>query len=232
MIHHKNSTGKDKVMEENNITLVLNPYTLLRVDPPNVLIQDKYGTIAKVNESLLTDNHIPVENGIIRININLYKAWFGDSYKKEEPSEQISFKKFVDNLDLILDSKNIILDKPKIFMAKLPFSYFASTWSGSSYLTLGVLIKAWESDKLDYQCPYCNNMLKLLNVGGFPGSGTHTAMGYCFSCKRLNRLKTEHFSEYYNKFRDAKKQYESPGKVVEVFTFEEALAVLKYLKDC
>jgi hypothetical protein len=216
-------------MEENDIKLAVVSNDLSKPDTASIWLQDKYGAIVTVNESLLKDNHIPVENGIIHVSIDLYKAWFGDSYKKKEPPWPL--KKFVDNMDFILASKNIIFSKAKIFMAELPFSYFASSWTGCRHLTLGILLKAWESDKLDYQCPYCNNMLKLLYVGGFLGSGTHSAMGYCFSCKRVNRLQTDCFLKYHNKFGDVYKQYNNPGQVVEAFTFEEALAVIKYLNE-
>jgi hypothetical protein len=44
-------------------------------------------------------------------------------------------------------------------------------------------------------------------------------------------LQTDCFLKYHNKFGDVYKQYNNPGQVVEAFTFEEALAVIKYLNE-
>jgi hypothetical protein len=215
---------KDKFMEENEIQLIVMPNILSSNAPGKVGIQDKYGTIAEVKKKFLTLNHIQAENSTIRVSISLYNEWFGDFYKKGEPSKQISLKKFIMNRNVIMGNKKIILGDARIFMAKLPFASFSGSGTDSNYMTLGELVNAWESGKLDRQCPNCNNMLKLLNIGYQLGDGAHTAQGYCFSCQRVNQLATESIEQYFKDISD----YQTPGQAQKAFTFEEALAVLKY----
>ena len=216
-------------MDENNVTLFLNPYHLEITDAANELIQDSYGTIAEVNKSLLTDNHIQSQDGTISVSRSLYNQWFAGLYKRPELMKALLQKKFVKNIDLILGSKAVIYNDSRIFMAELPFSYLDGTMWGINYLSLGVLMKAWETNSLDFQCPYCQNMLKLLNIGGFSLSGTHIAQGYCFNCRRIIQLKTESFSKYTNNFYEANNLYRNPDAPADAFTFEDAIAIFKYL---
>lgn len=216
-------------MDENNVTLFLNPYHMGITDAANELIQDAYGTIADVHKSLLTDNHIQSQDGTISVSRSLYNQWFAGLYKRPELMKALLQKKFVKNIDLILGSKAVIYNDSRIFMAELPFSYLAGSIWGINYLSLGVLMKAWETNSLDFQCPYCPNMLKLLNIGGFSLSGTHIAQGYCFNCRRIIQLKTESFSKYTNNFYEANNLYTNPDAPADAFTFEDAIAILKYL---
>ncbi len=210
-------------MDENSVTLFLNPYHLGTTDAANELIQDAYGTIAEVNKSLLTDNHIQSKDGIISVSNSLYASWFAGFYKKNEPAQAFLLRSFMNNIDLILSMKAIIYSDSRLFMAKLPFTNF---------LCLGTLLKAWECEVLDYPCPKCKETLKLLNIichSLFDES--NIAKGYCFNCHRIIRLETESFDKYDKKFREAKKLFRIPGNLVNGFTFEEAISILKYLNE-
>lgn len=208
-------------MDENSVTLFLNPCHPGITDAANELIQDTYGTIAGVNKSLLADNHIPIKNGIISVSNSLYASWFAGFYKKSEPAQAFSLRLFMDNIDLIMSMRAIICIDSRLFMAKLPFTNF---------LSLGILLKAWECDVLDYPCPECKQTLKLLNIicrSLFDES--NLAKGYCFNCHRIIRLETESFDKYDKIFLEVKKRYRISGSCVNAFTFEEAIAILKYL---
>lgn len=209
-------------MYGDNITLAVVPNALSKVDPANVYLQDKYGTIAEVNKLLLMDNHISVNTNVINLSIDLYYEWFHKYYEQAELSETLSIKMFIDNLDIILDSKKIILGSGKIAMAQLPFSYvYQKYWYCTVHLSLGKLINAWESGKFDCQCPYCNNMMKLLTYGYLK------VRGYCFSCKRVYTLESAPYQDYAQRFYNHKSGVQAKW----AFTFEEALAVLKYLNE-
>ena len=82
-------------MDENNVTLFLNPYHLEITDAANELIQDAYGTIAEVNKSLLTDNHIQSQDGTISVSRSLYNQWFAGLYKRPELMKALLQKKFL-----------------------------------------------------------------------------------------------------------------------------------------
>lgn len=208
----------------NEVTLFVNPCSKANTKYGHILLQDKYGAAVEIHKALLTDNHIQVIDGAVNVSYSFFFNWFGDIYKKVEPDQAIALRIFIKNLAFIRSNIETINADSRLFMAELPFSYYTAKWRPEYYLTIGILLKAWDSGELDHQCPQCNNILKLLNIGVYS-----EAQGYCFNCRRIVRVLVCSQKEYFNKFENIKKRYRRPANAETNFTIEEAMTILRYL---
>jgi len=91
---------------------------------------------------------------------------------------------FIENLDLLLLSEQVILNDRDYFFTPLTFAWCSWPYvSGDGPLPLGYLLRGWSEQILKEPCPECCGDVLVVSFGGSPLSGAHSWSGFCKDCR-------------------------------------------------
>lgn len=92
---------------------------------------------------------------------------------------------FIENLDLLLLSQQIIFNDRDYFFTPLSFAWCSWPYvSGDGQLFLGYLLCGWRDQILNEPCPNCSSgEVFVVSFGGSPLSGAHSWSGFCKVCR-------------------------------------------------
>jgi hypothetical protein len=86
------------------------------------------------------------------------------------------------NFDLILMHSDKIRDRATWFFCEPQETSIVAAWVPGARLSLGVLLRLWESGNWLQVCPVCYGVLYVISAGGSVMSGVHTCRGICQEC--------------------------------------------------
>jgi hypothetical protein len=88
----------------------------------------------------------------------------------------------VSAFELILDQSRAIMERASWFFCEPRGTSIAAAWVPGARLSIGVLLRLWESGKWLQVCPACYGALYVIAAGGSVMSGNHTCRGICQVC--------------------------------------------------
>ncbi len=86
------------------------------------------------------------------------------------------------SLDLILMHSDKIRDQATWFFCEPQGAFIAASWVPGAQLSIGVLLRLWESGTWLQVCPVCYGVLYVISAGGSVMSGYHACRGICREC--------------------------------------------------
>ncbi|MBY0549275.1 MAG: hypothetical protein K2W95_18515 [Candidatus Obscuribacterales bacterium] len=91
---------------------------------------------------------------------------------------------FIEHLDFLLSSEQIILNDRDYFFTPLSFAWCSWPYvSGDGSLPLGYLLCGWKDLILSEPCPECGGTVLVFSFGGSPLSGSNSWSGFCKDCR-------------------------------------------------
>lgn len=92
---------------------------------------------------------------------------------------------FIESLDLMLRSEQIIFNDRDYFFTPLPFAWCSWPYvSGDGELFLGYLLRGWRDQILKEPCSNCSGgEVLVVSFAGSPLSGAHSWSGFCKVCR-------------------------------------------------
>jgi len=107
--------------------------------------------------------------------------------KKSKEENDIDFKLFRDNLDLILENTDLIINNPELFHTSFNRTSINLAYLGGNHAPLGVLLQLWRDGILVDECNVCSGKLYIFCAGGSPLSGSNGCIGICGACKAISK---------------------------------------------
>ena len=132
-----------------------------------------------------------------------------------------------DNFELILKNRAVIYEEKRLFFCPTSCAYIGSTIFDIAYLSLGVLLKLWESSDFMEECPDCGNTAYIINAVGSLCSGSNQYKAICSKCKKDYIGMKESLNQFFEPARELHKKYREKQYEVVEYLLDE---VIEYLK--
>ena len=216
---------KEELKKESKQNVVI--FVRGECDGEHYLIEDEeYGYQRTIHKSLVTDNHLTIENGQFGAPRDLSDTWFKEFHNARiKASEQKKENLLKANIENFFANKDVVYSNSRYFLTPLPVST-GLAYAGPLIVMLGMLLELWETKPGTTEThENCGGKILIWSFGGSPLSGMNSWAGYCRKCGGRVTGNKSCFPDLWHLFVEQIKRYSKYRKYAHA-TIDEVLQAI------